>query len=337
MTTTPDKRPRTAVQLQTNGMGDLVWHAEYFRCVAAQSEGGQVTVIAAPTTMARELIGHEPWVREIIDFDRRPRNGRRGRHSGLDGLMRLGAELAPKRLERMVMFSDHPGRAVIVCWRAGIRTKLGYGATWLQRLLLTKAPRIAMYDGPPVTGSYLDATAFAIAQGFCSAPLVPHIKVRPDALARMRERLAAWPRPGFALSIGSSEPFKQWGAENFTALATRLAQTGAGVLLVGGPSETALAQAITAGVAAELRPQVLSLTKGTVADTVAAMSLMRACIGNDTGASNIAAAVGTPTWVLMGARPPLMHDPDRLKMLQGASLADISAAEVEARVLAALA
>ena len=337
MTTTVDTRPRTAVQLQTNGMGDLVWHAEYFRCIAEQSQGGQVSVIAAPTTMARELIGHEPWLREIIDFDRRPRNGRRGRHSGLDGLMRLGAELAPKRLDRMVMFSDHPGRAVIVCWRAGIRTKLGYGATWLQRLLLTKAPRIAMYDGPPVTGSYLDATAFAIAQGFCSAPLVPHINVRPDALVRMREWLAAWPRPGFALSIGSSEPFKQWGAENFTALATRLAQAGAGVLLVGGPSETALAQAITAGIAPGLRPQVLSLTESPVSDTVAAMSLVRACIGNDTGATNIAAAVGTPAWVLMGARPPLMHDPDRLKMLQGASLADISPAEVEARVMAGLA
>ncbi|MDY0745506.1 glycosyltransferase family 9 protein [Paucibacter sp. R3-3] len=337
MTMTTDTRPRTAVQLQTNGMGDLVWHAEYFRCIAEQSQGGQVTVIAAPTTMARDLIGHEPWLREVIDFDRRPRNGRRGRHSGLDGLMRMGAELAPKRLDRMVMFSDHPGRAVIVCWRAGIRTKLGYGATWLQRLLLTKAPRIAMYDGPPVTGTYLDATAFAIAQGFCSAPLVPHINVRPDALARMRERLAAWSQPGFALSIGSSEPFKQWGAENFAELAARLARTGAGVLLVGGPSETALAQAITAGIASELRPQVLSLTDAPVADTVAAMSLMRACIGNDTGATNIAAAVGTPAWVLMGARPPLMHDPSRMKMLEGASLADISPAAVEAQVLAGLA
>ena len=191
-----DNRPLTAVQLQLNGMGDLVWHAQYFRCVAEQSQGGQISLIAPPTTMAREIIGHEPWLREVIDFDRRPRRSerRRGRHSGLDGLMRFGAELVPRRFDRMVLFSDHPGRAIMVCWRAGIRTILGFGDTWLQRLLLTKSRWISRYRGPAVAG-YKDATAFSIAQGFCSAPIVPRISVRPDALARMQVRLAALPRP----------------------------------------------------------------------------------------------------------------------------------------------
>jgi hypothetical protein len=95
MTNPVDTRPRTAVQQQLNGMGDLVWHAQYYRCVAEQSQGGQVSLIAPPTAMARELIGHEPWVREVIDFDRRPRRSerRKGRHSGLFGLLRFGAEL----------------------------------------------------------------------------------------------------------------------------------------------------------------------------------------------------------------------------------------------------
>ncbi|RZL90885.1 MAG: lipopolysaccharide heptosyltransferase family protein, partial [Variovorax sp.] len=124
-----DTRPLTAVLLEPNGMGDLVWHAEYFRCVAAQSRDGQVSVITAPTTMARELLGHEPWVREIIDFDRRPRRSerRRGRHSGLAGLWRFGAELAPRRLERLVLFAHHPSRPLLFAWRAGIRTVLGFG------------------------------------------------------------------------------------------------------------------------------------------------------------------------------------------------------------------
>lgn len=333
-----DTRPRTAVQLQLNGMGDLVWHAQYFRCIAEQSEGGQVSVIAAPTTMARELIGHEPWVREVIEFDRRPRRSerRRGRHSGLAGLLRLGAELAPKRLERMVMFSDHPGRTVIVCWRAGIRVRLGYGATWFQRLLLSRAPRIEMYEGPAVAG-YKDATAFAIAQGFCEAPIVPRISVRPDALARMQARLAPLPRPLHALGIGASEPYKQWGEDNFVELANRLAARGHGVLLLAGPGEAALAQAILARLDPALRERVAAMTDGTVSDSVAALSLASSCIGNDTGVANIAAAVGTPSFVVLGPRPPLEHDPEKLQMLQAASLSDISAADVEARVLAELA
>jgi len=332
-----DTRPKTAVLMQLNGMGDLVWHAQYFRRIAEQSQDGQVTVITAPTTMARELIGHEPWVREVIDFDRRPRRSerRRGRHSGLFGPLRFGAELAPRRLDRMVLFSDHPGRAVIACWRAGIPTRLGYGATWLQRLMLTKAPRIRMYEGPAVAG-YKDATSFAIAQGFCNAPIVPRISVRADALTRMRRHLVALPRPLHVLAIGASEPYKQWGQANFIALANRLAVRGHGVLLLGGPAEGALAQAVLAGIEPALRDHVAALTDGSVADSVAALSLASSCIGNDTGAGNIAAAVGTQSYVVLGPRPPLEHDPEHLHLLQAASLADIDAADVEARVLAGL-
>lgn len=332
-----DTRPLTAVQLQLNGMGDLVWHAQYFRCVAEQSQGGQISLIAPPTTMAREIIGHEPWLREVIDFDRRPRKSerRRGRHSGWGGLLRFGAELAPKRFDRMVLFSDHPGRAIVVCWRAGIRTILGFGDTWLQRLLLTKSPWISRYRGPAVAG-YKDATNFSMAQGFCSAPIVPRISVRPDALARMRERLAVLPQPFHALAIGASEPYKQWGEDNFVELAGRLAARGHGVLLLGGSAEGTLAQAILARVEPALRARVMAMTDAGVADSVAAVSLAQTCVGNDTGAVQFAAAVCRPAIVVLGPRPPLEHDPEHVHLLQAAQLSDISAAEVEARVLAAL-
>lgn len=332
-----DTLPRTAVQLQLNGMGDLVWHAQYFRCVAEQSQGGQISLIAAPTTMARELVGHEPWVREVIDFDRRPRRSerRKGRHSGWAGLLRFGAELAPRRFDRMVLFSDHPGRAILVCWRAGIRTILGFGETRLQRLLLTKTPWIQRYRGPAVAG-YKDATAFSIAQGFCRAPIVPRISVRPDALARMRERLAPLQRPLHALAIGASEPYKQWGERNFVELANRLAARGHGVLLLGGPAESQLAKDIQARVEPALRGLVTTMTDGTVAESVAALSLVQSCIGNDTGAVQFAAGVGTHAFVVLGPRPPLEHDPEHVHMLQAARLADIGPADVESRVLAEL-
>lgn len=332
-----DTRPLTAVQLQLNGMGDLVWHAQYFRCVAQQSRDGQISLIAPPTTMAREIIGHEPWLREVIDFDRRPRRSerRRGRHSGLDGLWRFGAELAPKRFDRMVLFSDHPGRAILVCWRAGIRTVIGFGDTWLQRRLLTKTPWIQRYRGPAVAG-YKDATNFSMAQGFCQAPIVPRISVRPDALARMQQRLAALPRPLHVLAIGASEPYKQWGADNFVELAGRLAARGHGVLLLGGPAEGTLAEGIRARIDPALRQRVQPMTDASVADSVAAVSQAQTCVGNDTGAIQFAAAVCRPAIVVLGPRPALEHDPEHIHMMQAARLCDISAADVEARVLSVL-
>ncbi|MDC8786953.1 glycosyltransferase family 9 protein [Roseateles koreensis] len=335
--TSADQRPYTAVLHQFVGMGDLVWHAQYFREIAKQSRDGQVSVIASPTTFARELLGHEPWVREIIDFDRRPRRSekRAGRHSGVAGLFRMGAELKPLGFDRIALFTHHANRA-IVAWRAGIAQRIGYGTSVLQRLLLSKTPWITGYKGPAVA-VYKDATAFMLAQGWCDAPIVPRLSVRPDALARMQARLAQLPHPLHAFTIGSSEPFKQWGAANFSALANALAGQGHGILILGGPVETELAQAIIAGIEPAYRHQVMAITDGTVSETVAALSLAQTCAGNDTGATNIAAAVGTPTQVILGPRPDLEHDPKHLHMIKATHLLDITPADVQKRLLKSLA
>jgi len=332
--TTPDSRPRTAVLHQFVGMGDLVWHIPYFQKIAQSSRDGLVSVIASPTTFARELLGHEPWVREVIDFDRRPRRSekRQGRHSGVPGLFRMGAELKPMGFERIALFTHHANRAVVAV-SAGIPERLGYGTSWLQRRLLSKTPWIEGYKGPAVA-VYKDASAFAIAQGWCEAPIVPRLLVRPDALARMQQRLAALPRPLHAFSIGSSETFKQWGEANFAALANLLAAQGHGVLILGGPAEAALAQGILRSVEPAYREQVTAITDGTVSETVAAMSLAQSCIGNDTGATNIAAAVATPTFVLLGPRPDLEHDPETMRLIKAPQLLDITPAEVSRQVLA---
>jgi heptosyltransferase-2 len=312
------------------GMGDLVWHVPYFRRIAESSSDGQVTVIAPPSTLARDLLGHEPWTREVLYYDRRPRRdeNRRGEHASLLGLARMSAELRSRRIDRIALFTTRPVRALFACLGAGIPRRLGYGTTWLQRQLLTRTRWITAYRGPAVA-TYQDASAFCIAQGWCDAPLVPRLTVRADALARMQSVLAPLPRPLVALSIGTSEAFKQWGEANFVALATLLAERGQSVLVLGGSAETVLADAIVARIAPALRARVMAITRGSVAETVAALSLVAACVGNDTGATNIAAAVGTPTFVLLGPRPPLDHDPQTLHLLQADRLQDIGVADVE--------
>lgn len=330
----PDTRPRTVVLLQWVGMGDLVWHVPYFRRVAQTSFGGQVSLIASPTVFAPQLVGHEPWVREIIDFDRHPRRheGRQGRHRGVLGLFRMGLELREKRFDRIVLFTNYTNRSLVAV-TAKIPERLGYGTRWLQRRLLSHGPWIRRYTGPAV-GAYEDATTFAMAHGWCDAPIVPSLVVRPEALTRVQARVQGLPQPMHALCIGSSEPYKQWGTGNFTALAAEIARAGHGVLLIAGPAEREMAQAILRGVEPALRTRILDVTDGSVAETVAAMSLMRTCVGNDTGGVQIAAAVGTPTWVILGPRPRLEHDPGKLHLLTAGSLADIHPGDVARIALA---
>jgi heptosyltransferase-2 len=328
--------PRTAVLMRDVGIGDFVWHAPYFQRIAQLSAGGRVAVLAPPSTFARELVGHEPWVGEMLDFDRRPRRGerRRGRHGGFAGLLRLARELGALPCDRLVMFTGRSLPPALAGWWAGIPERIAYGTRPLHRGLLTRRRWIEPYQGPGVA-AYWNAAALCRRHGWADGPLVPRLSVRPDALARMRDRLAALPRPLHALAIGSSEAFKQWGAERFAALARLLAARGGSVLLLGGAAEQALAQTILAQAETTSTPRtrLLALTQQPLAETVAALSLAQGCVGNDTGAANVAAAVGTPTWVLLGPRPPLEHDPQRLRMIRAARLEDIAPADVAAQVL----
>ena len=315
--------PRTAVLMRDVGIGDLVWHAPYFQKIAAQSDGSRVTLFVPPTTHARDLVGHEPWVHDVVDFDRRPRLTERrvGRHSGLRGLLELAQQFADRDHERVVIFTPRPLPASFASWWAGVPHRIGFGAP-AQRWLLSQASRVGDYDGPGVA-AYWHATALCNTNGWCDGPLVPRLNVRQDALDRMRALLATMARPLHALAIGSSETCKQWGPARFATLARLLASRGDGVLLLGGPAERAMADAIADALPPELRARVLAMTDHSVADTVAAMSLADSCIGNDTGAANIAAAVGTPTWVILGPRPLLEHNPAALRMIRAASLEDI--------------
>ncbi|HIV70881.1 MAG TPA: lipopolysaccharide heptosyltransferase family protein [Candidatus Aquabacterium excrementipullorum] len=304
-----DRRPRTVVLHQFTGIGDLIWHVQYFKAVAQQSAQGKVTVIAQPSTMARAILGHEPWVDAIIDHDHRPRrhDGRKGAHSGLRGMWRMAQSLKAGGFDRIILFSGRPSRGLLAAM-SGIPNRLGYGYHWLQRCFLTQGPYIPRYKGPAVA-VLKEVSAFAIAHGFCEAPLVPRIDVPEQELALMSARLEGLPPVRIALAVGTSEPHKQWGADRFGTLARQLTEAGRGVVILGGRAEKALADSIAAQVSEAHRHQVHIITDASIMGSAAAIQLSQACIGNDTGMVNVAAAVERPTLVLLGPRPLLDHDP----------------------------
>jgi len=167
-----------------------------------------------------------------------------------------------------------------------------------------------------------------LAHGFAKAPFAPKMDVPDSALAPMRERLAALPRPLIALAIGTSETHKQWGIDRYAQLATALLQQGRGVMILGGPGERAQAQQLAAAVPESLKGGFMVVTDAPVLGSAAALKLADHCVGNDTGMVNVAAAVGTPTHVIIGARSTLDHDPATLHNVKASKLSDISVEHV---------
>ena len=140
----------------------------------------------------------------------------------------------------------------------------------------------------------LDATA--------DPPLLSFTRAERDEAAR---RVAGLP-PGFlAIHPGSGSPSKNWPAERFLELARRWASARPRLekpfLLSLGPAEAehGLAVPSTAVVAREWPLRVLG----------AALVRAGLYVGNDSGASHLAAAAGAPTLALFGPTDPAVWAP----------------------------
>ena len=113
--------------------------------------------------------------------------------------------------------------------------------------------------------------------------------------------------PLIGMHTGSNDPARRWPPEKFAVLADRLAaQCGARILLTGSASE----RPITSAVQKAMRAPALDLAGqtdlGTFAAVIAGLDLL---VTNDTGASHMAAATGTPSVVLFGTNRPVEWAP----------------------------
>lgn len=324
-------RPRTVVVHHRSGIGDLVWHVPYLRAIAAQSAGGRISLIARPSCRAPDLLAGEPCIDDILEFDRKPRTSeqRRGQHDSLAAQWAFVQQLRARRFERIVIFAGRVRYAALAVL-AGIPERIGFGFSRAERWLLNRPPFIARHHGPG-NWVYPEASALALAHGWVDSPQIPRLAVPPALRSQQATELASLPHPRHAFILGASAPAKNWGAGRFGELAAAFAARGLGVLLLGGPAEAAMVEQIVDSLPDTARICVLSRVAPSVLESAAALAQCDFALGNDTGALNLAAAVGLPCLGLFGATPPLAHDPN-LHALSADGMARIWPEDVLARL-----
>ncbi|HRY16436.1 MAG: glycosyltransferase family 9 protein [Candidatus Competibacteraceae bacterium] len=288
---------RTLIVQPLPGIGDMVWHLPHIHAIAATTMTGQVDILTKPRSQADRLLSADPCVGRILWLERD------AGHAGVRGVFRLAALLRRANYQR-VWFLHASARYVLAAWLARISERIGYGIGLQPWLLSTpvKLPAEFRHASPIVRGD-----ALLDILGIPRLEPEPRLPVLAAARCAVAERFADWPQPWIALGIGSSEPWKQWGAMRFTELALALSRHHAGsVFIVGGPGERALADEIlrrmqdSGGVAADAVALPLE-------QTAALFASSRCYIGNDTGVLNMAAALRTPALGLFGGSLPLTH------------------------------
>ena len=138
--------------------------------------------------------------------------------------------------------------------------------------------------------------------------------------------------PDYVLLLPGAAPHrpeKRWPVPNFVELARRIAAAGLTPVIIGGPAERELGQAIAAAI-----PEARDLTGRTeFGDIVALGRAARRAVGNDTGPMHLVVVGGAPATVLYSAAsdPALTapRGPD-VVILRRDDLADLSVEDVAA-------
>jgi heptosyltransferase-2 len=185
------------------GIGDMVWHLPHIHAIAATTTAGKVDILTKPRSQADRLLGADPCVGQVLWLERES-----GRSCRLARVAATGGRTAARRLPAGVDSArQRPLRAGGAVGRhpraVGVRRRLAVA-------LLTVPVRL-----PPErrhAHPILRADALLDGLGISRDEKEPRLAFPAEAERAVAARFAAWPAPWIALGVGSSEPWKQWGA-----------------------------------------------------------------------------------------------------------------------------
>lgn len=276
----------SSLVVQTSFLGDVVLTTPL---LAALAERGAVDVVVTPA--GAPLLAHHPAVREVVVYDKR------GRDAGWAGLWRLARRLRAPGY-RAAYFAQASLRSAALGVLAGIPERVGFADAAGRALYTRRVARRA--------GRHHAERLWALAQppdAVLAGPEVIRPRLHPgeDERAAVDALLAGFDAAdGFvALAPGSVWATKRWPF--YPALAADLARDRP-IVVVGGPGDRALAEAI---VAACPPGRALDAT-GRLALLASAELLARAAllVTNDSSPAHLASAVATPTLAIFGPTVP---------------------------------
>jgi heptosyltransferase-2 len=273
-----------------------VWIGDFVRChsvvklLRLEDPGRPVDIVSS--TLCAPLADYMPGVRRAIVADL-PR-----RRLGLSLQFKLAAELRAEGYGQALVMS-RKWKAALAPWLAGIARRTGFFGEVRVGLLNDlrfgerRLPRMIDQMG-----------ALALAKG---VPLpvewpLPELKVPAAELESWRARLglAGESRPIVTLSPGAVGAGKAWPPEHYAALAKALAQDGASIWVLGGPSEAATARQIAEAAGEHVR----DLTGTDLRNAALALAAADVSVTNDSGLMHVSAALGTPTVAIFGPTSP---------------------------------
>ena len=245
---------------------------------------------------AAPLLAHHPALNEVLLY-RRTR--------GLLAFMPFLRDIRRHRFDLVLDLQRH-AKSGLVSWWSGAPLRLGFHrqnskeGNWLCNTH-TIAP---VADFSLKLRQYL---VFAEALGLPDDGVHFDLRLRAEEEQQVETLLGDTARPFAAFFLGSRWPSRFWFPQATAAVARALQQNyGMGIVLLGGQSEAAFAQEVSAAVGGTITNLC---ARTSLRDLIGIFAHARLALGPDSGPMHIAAATGTPVISLWGATSPVRSAP----------------------------
>lgn len=296
-------RPNVLV-VKPASLGDVLMSTAFLAALRENLPQAAITVLA--TTWAREALAGNPHCNRVLDSGT---VGFPGRY-GFNSYRRCISHVREHKFTHCFVLDRSPLMALLprlagIPWRAGLSSAHRGIALHL---------RVPCPEDRHEVEIYLDVlrkTGFDVVESRLHFKPQPADEATAKSLLVERGLLDGRPlvaiHPGGGTNPGEERESKRWSKGNFGALAAQLTQSlGARIILVGGPEDVAICNAIE---------QDLDVCLANVAGTLSFAqlgALIQRChlfIGNDSSPMHLAAAVGTPVVALFGPTSPQRFGP----------------------------
>ena len=313
-------RPRRVLFLRPDRIGDMIVSTGVMRAIAHSSSDIILDVLASPANAP--IARAEPWVHDVIVFDRR----RSWRMGGL--VARLRATHYDAVIDCM---PTAPSVTTLMLMLAtGARERVGVAGRGNEAALTIAVPPRA---GARHIVDHLSSLAGAFGVDVAATDFTPVLTVRNEERAwalRTWQARGGGHAPGARLlvNVSAGKTARQWPDRAFAQVLARVAHTMPNVqtILVGNPSEPERVAAI-AGVAG-----VPMVHTRTIREAIALVATASVVVTPDTGLAHAAAALRRPgvvlhrrgssaLWGLYGAPGCVLESSDRT--LRSIRVADV--------------
>lgn len=298
------------------GIGDLVMASPSLRAIRNGHPDAHIHLLTS--TDALPIAKHYPMVDEATAFPIRELRRDKKHLLEIPGMV---WELRQRRFDlamNLFQVASLTGaiKMGLLLRASGAPTRIGHGRFGFGLFLTTALPTDTF------TGRHAVDAMLEIAVQAGGIPDNLGLEVSWDAQVDAKwDRFASLPGEiVVGINPGGDREMKRWHPERFAAVAAEVAaRFPTRIVLLGGPSDTALAARIEGKLPADCAVSNLA-GKVPLAELACLISRLALLLTNDSGPMHIAAAVKTPVVALFGPSDPLINgpytDPERYRVIR---------------------